>query len=339
MKKGVRVTALLLAALLFLTIFAGCGNVDVRHTDKPRIVCTAFPQYDWVREILGDEADRFDLILLNENGADLHSFQPTAADIVRISTADLFVYIGGNSDLWVEDALKEAVNPDMQAVSLMEQLSDRVWEEEHVEGMEEERGHHHDHDEDEDHAHEEEEYDEHVWLSLRNAEVMVDILTEAVCKLDPERTDMYRTQGEAYRSELEALDAEYTEMTEQADVHTLVFGDRFPFRYLTEDYGLNYYAAFPGCSAETEASFETITFLAGKVDEYGLNVILVIDNSDGRIAETIRDNTKEKDQEILTLQSLQSVSRKQMDAGTKYLKGMQQNLEVLRKALKKGKDV
>ena len=129
------------------------------------------------------------------------------------------------------------------------------------------------------------------------------------------------------------MDAEYTEVTEQANGHTLVFGDRFPFRYLTEDYGLEYYAAFPGCSAETEASFETITFLAGKVDENGLNAILVIDGSDERIAETIRDNTKEKNQSILMLQSLQSVSRKQMDAGTTYLSGMKENLEVLREVL------
>ena len=331
MKRGVRAIALLVVGVLFLTTLAGCGDVDVRHTDKPRIVCTAFPQYDWVREILGDQADRFDLILLNEDGADLHSFQPTAADIVRISTADLFVYIGGNSDLWVEDALKEAVNENMQVISLMDQLGDRVWAEEHVEGMEEERGHHHDHEED--HDHEEEEYDEHIWLSLRNAEAMVDVLTEAICKLDPEQAQEYRAHSKAYREELEALDAEYTEVTEQANVHTLVFGDRFPFRYLTEDYGLEYYAAFPGCSAETEASFETITFLAGKVDENGLNAILVIDGSDERIAETIRDNTKEKNQSILMLQSLQSVSRKQMDAGTTYLSGMRENLEVLRDAL------
>lgn len=332
MKRGVRAIALLFVSALFLTALAGCGAMDVRHTDKPRIVCTAFPQYDWVREILGDQADRFDLILLNEDGADLHSFQPTAADIVRISTADLFVYIGGNSDLWVEDALKEAVNENMQVISLMDQLGDRVRAEEHVEGMKEERGHHHDHEDDQDH--EEEEYDEHIWLSLRNAEAMVDVLTEAICKLDPEQTQEYQAHSKAYRTELEALDAEYTEVTEQADVHTLVFGDRFPFRYLTEDYGLEYYAAFPGCSAETEASFETITFLAEKVDENGLHVILVIDGSNERIAETIRDNTKEKDQSILILQSLQSVSRKQMDAGTTYLKGMQENLEVLREALR-----
>lgn len=331
MKRGVRVIAFLFVSVLFLTALAGCGDVDVRHTDKPRIVCTAFPQYDWVREILGDQADRFDLILLNEDGADLHSFQPTAADIVRISTADLFVYIGGNSDLWVEDALKEAVNENMQVISLMDQLGDRVWAEEHVEGMEEERGHHHDHEDE--HDHEEEEYDEHIWLSLRNAEAMVSVLTEAICKLDPEQAQEYQAHSTAYREELEALDAEYTEVTEQANGHTLVFGDRFPFRYLTEDYGLEYYAAFPGCSAETEASFETITFLAGKVDENGLNAILVIDGSDERIAETIRDNTKEKNQSILMLQSLQSVSRKQMDAGTTYLSGMKENLEVLREVL------
>ena len=331
MKRGVRVIAFLFVNVLFLTALAGCGDVDVRHTDKPRIVCTAFPQYDWVREILGDQADRFDLILLNEDGADLHSFQPTAADIVRISTADLFVYIGGNSDLWVEDALKEAVNENMQVISLMDQLGDRVWAEEHVEGMEEERGHHHDHEDE--HDHEEEEYDEHIWLSLRNAEAMVNVLTEAICKLDPEQAQEYQAHSTAYREELEALDAEYTEVTEQANGHTLVFGDRFPFRYLTEDYGLEYYAAFPGCSAETEASFETITFLAGKVDENGLNAILVIDGSDERIAETIRDNTKEKNQSILMLQSLQSVSRKQMDAGTTYLSGMKENLEVLREVL------
>ena len=331
MKRGVRVIAFLFVSVLFLTALAGCGDVDVRHTDKPRIVCTAFPQYDWVREILGDQADRFDLILLNEDGADLHSFQPTAADIVRISTADLFVYIGGNSDLWVEDALKEAVNENMQVISLMDQLGDRVWAEEHVEGMEEERGHHHDHEDE--HDHEEEEYDEHIWLSLRNAEAMVSVLTEAICKLDPEQAQESQAHSTAYREELEALDAEYTEVTEQANGHTLVFGDRFPFRYLTEDYGLEYYAAFPGCSAETEASFETITFLAGKVDENGLNAILVIDGSDERIAETIRDNTKEKNQSILMLQSLQSVSRKQMDAGTTYLSGMKENLEVLREVL------
>ena len=247
MKRGVRVIAFLFVSVLFLTALAGCGDVDVRHTDKPRIVCTAFPQYDWVREILGDQADRFDLILLNEDGADLHSFQPTAADIVRISTADLFVYIGGNSDLWVEDALKEAVNENMQVISLMDQLGDRVWAEEHVEGMEEERGHHHDHEDE--HDHEEEEYDEHIWLSLRNAEAMVNVLTEAICKLDPEQAQEYQAHSTSYREELEALDAEYTEVTEQANGHTLVFGDRFPFRYLTEDYGLEYYAAFPGCSA------------------------------------------------------------------------------------------
>ena len=322
MKKTV---AFLLAALLILGLCACGGTVSDTKTDskKLQIVTTIFPIYDWVSAVTaGTDAE---ITMLLDSGVDLHSYQPTAQDILRISTADLFIYVGGESDGWVEDALKTAANKNMTVLDLMEVLGDLVKEEETVEGMEE--------TEEEDDEEEGPEYDEHIWLSLKNAAVLTDRIAEALAGKDPAHAGTYRANAAAYAEKLRALDEAYAKAVADASVKTLLFGDRFPFRYLCDDYGLAYYAAFSGCSAETEASFETVAFLAGKVDELGLGAVLTIEGTDHRIAETIVQNTRTKDQRILTLDSLQSVTAKDVQSGASYLAIMEQNLSVLREAL------
>lgn len=266
--------------------------------------------------------------MLLDNGIDMHSFQPAAEDILKISTCDLFIYVGGESDEWVEDALAEAANKEMAVLNLLDLLGDKVKEEKLVEGMEETAHEHGD-------GHEEEgpEYDEHVWLSLRNAAVLTEEIASAMAAADAANADVYLANAAAYREKLDALDAEYQEAVAGAGTKTLLFGDRFPFRYLTDDCGLSYYAAFEGCSAETEASFDTIVFLANKVDELSLSSILTIEGTDHRIAETIRDTTASRDQQILTMDSMQSVTSKDVSDGVTYLSVMESNLEVLREAL------
>ena len=315
------------------------ASAETGDSDKMQIVTTIFPEYDWVENVLGDRADAAEVTLLLDNGVDLHSYQPTAEDIMKISTCDMFIYVGGESDEWAEDVLENAVNKDMVVINLLDALGDGVKAEEIVEGMEAEHDHEHEEGEEAEHDHEggeecEEEMDEHVWLSLRNAEVLCGTIADGLGQIDSENADVYKANAEAYKTELADLDAKYAEAVANAEVKTLLFGDRFPFRYMVDDYGLDYYAAFVGCSAETEASFETIVFLAGKTDELGLSSIMTIEGSDRRIAETIRDNTSSKDQQILTLDSLQSTTLKDAANGTSYLSVMESNLEVLKEALK-----
>lgn len=308
---------------------------------KLKVVTTIFPEYDWVNQILGDKADKAEVTNLLNSGVDLHSYQPTAQDILKIGEADVFIYVGGESDKWVEGALKSANNKNIVAINLMETLGkENVKEEEVVEGMQEDD---HDHDKDseksenhkDDHDHEEEtEYDEHVWLSLKKASFLCDSIASALEKADPDNASTYSANVASYKENLNKLDGDYKKAVDSASTKTLVFGDRFPFRYMVDDYGLNYYAAFVGCSAETEASFETITFLAKKVDELGLKNVLTIEGTKHKIAETIVQNTKEKNQKILTLDSLQSATAEDAKNGKTYLSVMESNLEVLKEALK-----
>lgn len=332
-------TALLVAA----GMFTGCGASEkpTAQGDKLKIVTTIFPEYDWTREILGDQSERAEVTMLLDNGVDLHSYQPTADDLIKIAECDLFIYVGGESDGWVESALASTSNPDRAVINLIDTLGDRVKLEEVVEGMQETE---HDHEEDEEHAHDadeehtdadeqEAETDEHVWLSLRNAQAVCRKIAEKLGELDPEHEQAYTDNALAYIDKLVALDAKYQAAVDAANKKTLVFGDRFPFRYLTEDYGLNYYAAFVGCSAETEASFETIRFLAEKTDALGLSHVLTIENPNHKIAETVVANTSGKNQQVLSMDSMQSVTSKDVAAGATYLSIMEHNLEVLTQAL------
>ncbi len=306
-------------------LLGGCGTNQENQKKTgsgPRIAVTIFPVYDWIMNILGDNPSDMDVTLLLDSGADLHSYQPSAADIMKIANCDLFVCVGGESDIWIEDALKESVNPNLRVIKLLDVLGEQAKQEETAEGMEteEEEG-------------EEPEYDEHIWLSPRTAIPLVQALTDALKELDPDSAEIYEANAQAYLVELNALDQEYREAVQSAEYDTLVFGDRFPFRYLTSDYGLNFYAAFQGCSAETEASFETVLFLAGKLDELKLPHILKIEGSNDKIAKTIIDNTRTKDQDILTLNSMQGITRSDVSNGVSYLQIMKENLEILKEAL------
>ena len=302
-----------------------------------KIVCTIFPEYDWVKQLLGDHAEQAELTYLLDSGMDLHSYQPTALDMAKIVECDLFVYVGGESDEWVEDALAEAVNKDMQVINLLEVMGDAAKEEEVKEGMEHDHDHededHDEHDHDHEHEEDEAEYDEHVWLSLKNAKALCAEITEKLTVLDSANKDDYRANLNAYAAQLDKLDGDFRKLAGDAKQKTLVFGDRFPFRYLVDDYGLDYYAAFVGCSAETEASFETVVFLAQKMDALGCGTIFTIENSDHKIAQTIIDNTKAKNQKIAELNSLQSVTKDQIGSGTTYLSLMQQNYDTLKSAI------
>lgn len=325
-------TALLVAA----GMFTGCGASEkpTAQGDKLKIVTTIFPEYDWTREILGDQSERAEVTMLLDNGVDLHSYQPTADDLIKIAECDLFIYVGGESDGWVESALASTSNPDRAVINLIDTLGDSVKLEEVVEGMQETE---HDHEEDEGHAHDadeqEAETDEHVWLSLRNAQAVCQKIAEKLGEIDPEHEQAYTQNALAYIDQLAALDVKYQAAVDAANNKTLVFGDRFPFRYLTEDYGLDYYAAFVGCSAETEASFETIRFLAEKTDALGLSHVLTIENPNHKIAETVVANTSGKNQQVLSMDSMQSVTSKDVAAGATYLSIMEHNLDVLTQAL------
>lgn len=292
-----------------------------------RVVATIFPEYDWVRNILGSNPAGIKVDMLVDGGADLHSYQAAAEDILKISSCDLLIYVGGESDGWIEDALREAANKDMVVVSLLKTLGGSVKEEEFVEGMEAEDGH-------EEACEEGPEYDEHVWLSLKNAGVLCGAIAEALAEIDPGNAGVYQANAAAYREKLAALDKEYTSVTGASARKTLLFGDRFPFRYLVDDYGLSYYAAFVGCSAETEASFKTIAFLAGKVDELGLRSVMTIERSDEKIARAVIRSTRDKGQQVLALDSMQSTTSEDIAGGASYLSVMRKNLEVLKEALK-----
>lgn len=332
------------------------NSIEKGNSNKISIVCTTFPQYDWVKNILGEEAERFNVTLLLDNGVDMHSYQPAVKDIATAGSSNLFIYVGGESDTWVEDALKEAKNKDLKAINLMETLGNSVKEEEVVEGMQEEReslGHSHEKSSKEkqeqtqkeshensqeingqkEAADEEPEYDEHIWLSIRNAEIMVKNIEKVIEQLDSDNAKVYQTNAENYIKKLDTLDKQYANTIQNAKYKAILFGDRFPFRYMADDYDLKYYAAFAGCSAETMAGFETVTFLAKKADELRLPVILTIENSDGRIAEAVKSNTTKKNQKILAMNSLQSVTKEQIADGITYLQVMQENLSVLSEAL------
>ena len=503
-----KIFTIFLALTMAVGLLASCGKKNAAETgesdsNKLSVVTTIFPEYDWVKEILGDKAESTDLTMLLDGGVDLHSYQPTADDIVKISDCDLFVYVGGESDGWVESVLKNADNKNVKVINLLNVLGDSVKTEESVEGMQETE-HAHDHSKEvstfedhevqdrslsdwegswqsaypfaldgtlddafaamaeegemtadeyktyyqngyktditniniegdhiaftyedgkkvgsdykyigyyiqnwstgtkaamyrfeavdrtsgapiyiefndhmiesaapehfhirmsnesfdaivdpekswptffpadmtgedlcehmEGHGHEEE-ADEHVWLSLKNAKTLVRAISDALQELDPDNKDTYAANTSAYIEKLSALDGAYQSAVDGAARKTVLFGDRFPFRYLVDDYGLRYYAAFAGCSAESEASFETVSFLAKKVDELKLPCVLTIEGKSHKIAETIVENTAEKNQKILTMDSMQSMTSEDVTNGTTYLSVMEQNLSVLKEAL------
>ena len=340
--------AIFVAALFSLVACNSVSENKKQESHELSIITTIYPEYAWTKEILGARTDSVNLTLLIKNGIDLHSFKPTAQDIAKIANADMVIYVGGESDEWIEKALEATPKKGRTEINLMKVLGDRVKAEEIVEGMQAEEEHHHEHAEEHEHEHhdehaeahehhhhdEEVENDEHVWLSLKNAEILVKKIAEELSKIDVTHASAYKQNAEAYIAQIQSLDAEYRTAVESAARKTVLFGDRFPFRYLVDDYGIKYYAAFVGCSAESEASFETIAFLAGKMDAESLPVIFTIENSNGKIAKSVlAASKKSQSAQILIINSMQSITEKQINEGIDYLSLMKANLENLKKAL------
>lgn len=331
----------LCAMLVFMAFFAGCaaesGEMAVED-EKMQILCTTFPLYDWTRQVTAGCEDSIEVSLLMDQGTDPHNYQPTTEDIIRMTEADIIVYVGGESDLWMEDVLTsipEERREIQKYLNMMEVLGSSLREEEHTEGMQEtSEGQAHGEADAGDEMHTDgTEYDEHIWLSVRNASVCVQAVADAVADLEESvRLKVVENAGE-YLAKLENLDGEYETTVLEAPFHRVLFADRFPFLYLMKDYGLEYDAAFPGCSTETEASFETVIYLAGRLEEYHLPAVLVMENGDRRIAETVIANTADKDQSILVLNSMQSVTAADIEQGVTYLSIMRENLAVLQEAL------
>lgn len=307
------------------SLFSGCGTL------KPddgvlNILCTVFPVYDWVRQITKD-ADNIEVELLVDTGADLHSYQATAADIVKIASCDLFIYVGGASDGWVEEALKSAPAVDRSVLKLMDFMSDDSKICSNV-GYADEHGH------EESHVHSNDaEYDEHIWLSLFAADSLCDVIYEKIFEIDPMFRENCLLNAIEYREELRMLLAEYSGMFDDLPNNTLVFGGRFPFAYLLKDYDLLHYSAFEGCSAESEASFDTVVFLSRKIDELGVPYILTVKGDSNALAKTVIANTKDKTQQIIELDSMQSVTRKDIENGATYFDIMKANLDAIKIAL------
>lgn len=332
--KTLKKLSILAAICLLLT---GCGNKLPSDSQQLQIVCTIFPEYDWVREIVGD-VPGVEVTLLIQNGTDLHSYQPSVRDIAQIAQADLFCYVGGASDTWVTDVLETASNQSVPVVSMVESADAAA--EEIVQGMQGHEHHHdheheeeHDHDHDHDEDHEEEELDEHVWLSLRRAQLACRAICDGICQADPANAVQYRENCDAYVQKLAQLDETYTAFfAEDAVRHVILVADRFPFRYLAEDYDLTYYAAFPGCSAETEASFETIVFLAQQLRENQLPFILTTESGNPSLVRTIQESAG-MECGTLQLESMQAITKDKLKSGVTYLMQMEENLATLRQAV------
>ena len=335
--KKITIKGMIAAALCGVTALtaAGCGSIKgsaaIKNDDgKLSVVCTGFSEYDWTKNVLGSRADSVEVTYLLNNGVDMHSYQPTAADMAKISSCDLFIYVGGESQEWADDALKNASGKSVKLLDVLEKEG-TAKEEEHKEGMQDEEEHDHEHE------HEEEdgapEYDEHVWLTPKNAELFTNAICDGLKSIDPENASVYESAAADYVGQLDGLKAEYSEALGACMNKTIIVADRFPFRYLADEYGLDYFAAFSGCSAETEASFETVAFLSGKLDETGAGTVFTLENSDGKLARAVIENSSAKNAATAKLDSLQSVNGEQIAAGASYISIMRQNLSALQAAL------
>lgn len=306
-----KLLTLFLCLALLAGLCAGCGGPE-KSDARVKIVATSFPVCDWVRSVAGD-VPGVEITWLMDSGVDPHSFQPSVDDLLKVTSSDVFVFVGGESDAWTEDAVTN-MDPDAYALPLLMAAGLAAVEEEDDPGVP----------------------DEHIWMSLRNAQVCVQAIADVLADCDPDYADDYRANAESYIGQLRQLDQDYATVVADSAKHAIVVADRFPFRCLTEEYGLEYYAAFSGCSAETEASFQTVLHLAQHVQELGLDVILVTENGDGSIAEAVAETVGENtgtEPAVRTLDSLQSVTAEIAADGVTYLSIMQKNLDVLKEAL------
>ncbi len=331
------------AFVLGTVLLYGCGtgNTPLEQEGSAgnyRIVCTTFPQYDWVMNLLEDVQEDFDVTLLVKNSADIHNYQPSAQDMIAIKEADLFIYVGGESDAWVQDLLAADSALTEHSVSILEVLGDAVLTQEQIhemlyQGHEHEEEHDSEHGQEHAHEHDETLPDEHVWLSLEKAEILCGYISGRLIAMAPEYEKEISANTLEYTAQLSSLGEEYADTIAASEGNPLIFGDRFPFGYLAEEYDLVCSAAYVGCSAEVEVGFDTVISLAEQVNALEAEYVLVIDGSDRSLADTIIGTAGADNVEILELNSMQSVSLEDIQAGASYLGIMRENLEILRKAL------
>lgn len=297
--------------LLIPFILTGCAdNVNREKSDKIEFLCTEFPQYDWVLNIT-QGADNVEVTLLFDNGDDIHNFQPSADDIIKISNADVLIYNGNGPNDVFDKIVEKNSKQGQVSIDLMEKLGDSPMHD----------GHHH------------EGADEHIWLSLKNATELSQIISDEISSLDKENAELYDKNTAEYIAKLQTLDLKFEEKAVTSVNKSLIFADRFPFKYLMEDYSITTYSAFTGCSAETDASFNTLLLLANKVDELSAKYVVTLEKSNLKIAENIRELSKNKGFEVISMNSMQSVYKEDIDAGLSYLSIMEDNLKVFELAL------
>ena len=308
MRKIFRIIAISLCVIFILGTAAGCGS----KSEKITVLCTVFPIYDWVRSVVG-ESETVEVKLLVSNGADLHSFQPTAKDAITIGTADLVIRVGGIDDSFVNELVKNGSGIDLRLIE-----AEGVSVRESAHSSEHSHGDGHDHP-----------TDEHIWLSLKNAVACVRAICSTLAEVDPVGAEGYRERAESYIEELSTLDSQYAAVFSEADEPKMVFADRFPFVYMTSDYGIEYEAAFEGCSTDAEAGFDTVLRLSDRLDEWRCNRLFITETSDGRLADTLCGLKKDRPIEVHILNSLQSVNSEDIAKGVSYLEIMRENLAVL----------
>jgi zinc transport system substrate-binding protein len=300
------------------------ANTSSSNEGKLRIIATTFAPFDFARQIVGERAD---VSMLLPPGTESHSFEPTPQDIISIGEADIFIYVGGESDEWVKTVLSSINTSKLAVITLLDCVETKT--EDVIEGMEEgatggtePAG--------EPSNEPAAEVDEHVWTSPQNAKLIVERIAAACESADATNAEIYKQNTTAYLAQLDELDAQFKQLVASTERKTLVFGDRFPFRYFVDAYDLDYYAAFPGCSSQTEASAATVAFLVDKVRAEKIPVVLKIELSSGAVAEAIANETNTK---VETLGSAHNVTRDDFESGATYLSIMQQNLIVLKEAL------
>lgn len=308
MKKFL-ITAL---AVLFVIEFSSCKVRKMDTSDKVNIVCSIFPEYDWARNILGDDDDATTLTLLEKNGVDLHSYIPSSTDLSTVADCNLLFYTGGKSHTWITDILNNSSNTNQTVINLMEVLKDQLKKD----------------------GPDATDYDEHLWLSVKNAKIACSYFTETLCQLLPDSADRYKSRLADYMKKLDAMDLSLQGVVQASQNKTLIICDRFPFRYLAEDYGIQYCAPFSSCAGQREPGAEAIDLLSETLVKLNSSAVVVLENSDKKIAKTVIGNAKKPNCDILTMDSMQSVTLRQSFAGVTYISQMQKNLESLQKALK-----
>jgi zinc transport system substrate-binding protein len=325
MKKLLSIAIVIVLALSLLT---ACGQKEESNSsgsggdEKISVVASIFPPYDFARAIAGGKAE---IKMLLPPGSETHSFEPTPQDVIAIQDCDVFIYVGGDSDEWVDGVLDSMDTSKMKIVTLMDCVE--TVEEEIKEGMENEEQSEEGSAEG---GEEEPEYDEHVWTSPRNAKLIVQKISDTLCMVDTKNAEAYKANAAVYMTRLDELDAKFKEVAANAVRKTIVFGDRFPFRYFADAYGLDYYAAFPGCSTETEASPATVKFLIDKINEEKIPVVFHIEMSNEKMADTISESTGAK---VRILHAVHNVTKADYDAGKTYMDFMAANLDTLKEAL------